>query len=85
MMSDLQSAPPDSVLLMQTPPHNPTGLDPTVEQWEEIAKVAEERRLIPFFDCAFHVSREWRQDVTTKANTEFVGIVRGIVIYRIIF
>ena len=33
--------------------HNPTGVDPTREQWKEIAKVVRARKHFPFFDCAY--------------------------------
>lgn len=29
------------------------SMDPTMEQWKEISKVAKERNLLPFFDCAY--------------------------------
>ena len=29
------------------------GVDPTKSQWKEIADIIEERKLIPFFDCAY--------------------------------
>lgn len=33
--------------------HNPTGVDPTMDQWKEIADVCEERKLFPLFDSAY--------------------------------
>ncbi|KAK6912533.1 Aminotransferase, class I/classII, partial [Dillenia turbinata] len=33
--------------------HNPTGIDPTLEQWEKIADVIQEKNHIPFFDVAY--------------------------------
>ena len=30
-----------------------TGVDPTQSQWEKIADIVEERKLFPFFDCAY--------------------------------
>jgi aspartate/tyrosine/aromatic aminotransferase len=33
--------------------HNPTGVDPTVEQWREIARVLSERGLLPVVDFAY--------------------------------
>ena len=33
--------------------HNPTGIDPTQEQWREIAQVIKEKQLFPFFDGAY--------------------------------
>jgi aspartate aminotransferase len=35
--------------------HNPTGIDPTPEQWEKIADVCEEKDHMPFFDVAYQV------------------------------
>jgi aspartate/tyrosine/aromatic aminotransferase len=33
--------------------HNPTGVDPTPEQWEQIAKIVAERKLLPMVDFAY--------------------------------
>jgi aspartate aminotransferase, cytoplasmic len=33
--------------------HNPTGVDPTESQWKQIATVMRQRKLFPFFDCAY--------------------------------
>lgn len=33
--------------------HNPTGCDPTHEQWIRIAEVCKARQLVPFFDMAY--------------------------------
>ncbi len=30
--------------------HNPTGIDPTREQWEQIADLVIEKNHLPFFD-----------------------------------
>ena len=32
-----------------------TGVDPTVEQWQDISKVMKEKNLFPFFDMAYQV------------------------------
>ncbi|XP_056638041.1 aspartate aminotransferase, cytoplasmic [Diorhabda sublineata] len=53
MMEDLRNAPKDSVIILHACAHNPTGTDPTPEQWTEIAEVIKERQLFPFFDCAY--------------------------------
>lgn len=52
-LTDLNSAPPNSVIILHTAAHNPTGCDPTQEQWKEIADVMQERQLFPFFDSAY--------------------------------
>ncbi|KAH9634456.1 hypothetical protein HF086_008290 [Spodoptera exigua] len=53
LIEDLRNAPENSVILLHACAHNPTGYDPTHEQWEKIADVMEERKLFPFFDSAY--------------------------------
>ena len=53
MLEDLRNATPGSVVLLHTCAHNPTGVDPTMAQWKEIAAVCKERALYPFFDAAY--------------------------------
>jgi hypothetical protein len=33
--------------------HNPTGIDPTPQQWEAIAELCKRKKLMPFFDVAY--------------------------------
>lgn len=42
-----------TIVVLQACCHNPTGADPTPEQWSVIAKVIAERNLIPFVDLAY--------------------------------
>lgn len=51
----LQAAPSKSVIMLHACAHNPTGVDPTGEQWEEIAKLVQEKQHFPFFDMAYQV------------------------------
>ncbi|KAK5083295.1 Aspartate aminotransferase, cytoplasmic [Exophiala xenobiotica] len=53
MLSTIKSAPTGSVILLHPCAHNPTGVDPTKEQWQQIAKVMKEKDLFPFLDCAY--------------------------------
>jgi len=53
MISSLQQIPEGSAVLLHACAHNPTGVDPTEEQWEELSAVCMERRLFPFFDMAY--------------------------------
>lgn len=53
MISSLKSAPAGSIILLHACAHNPTGVDPTQEQWKAIAEVMKQRSLFPFFDCAY--------------------------------
>jgi aspartate/tyrosine/aromatic aminotransferase len=55
MMADLAAAPEHSVIILHACAHNPTGVDPTREQWAQIADLMEDKHLFPFFDCAYQV------------------------------
>jgi aspartate aminotransferase len=39
MLEDIQKAPNNSIILLHACAHNPTGIDPTRDQWKEIEKV----------------------------------------------
>ncbi|KAF8350798.1 aspartate aminotransferase [Amanita rubescens] len=52
-LNALNEAPPRSVFLLHACAHNPTGVDPTREQWKEIAKVMLDKKHYAFFDCAY--------------------------------
>lgn len=41
MLEDLRQAPEDSVIILHACAHNPTGVDPTPDQWRQIADVME--------------------------------------------
>lgn len=49
----LKTAPDASIILLHACAHNPTGVDPTFEQWKELAILMQEKRHFPFFDCAY--------------------------------
>lgn len=53
MLSSLKSAAEGSIILLHACAHNPTGVDPTQDQWKEIAEVMKTRNLFPFFECAY--------------------------------
>ncbi|EMC93332.1 hypothetical protein BAUCODRAFT_26640 [Baudoinia panamericana UAMH 10762] len=53
MMEALSSAPDGSVILLHACAHNPTGVDPTQDQWKQIAQIMRRKNQFPFFDCAY--------------------------------
>lgn len=53
MLQDLRDAPENSVIILHACAHNPTGCDPTHEQWKQIADVIEQKKLFTFFDSAY--------------------------------
>ncbi|KYN13024.1 putative aspartate aminotransferase, cytoplasmic [Trachymyrmex cornetzi] len=53
MLRDLRDAPENAVIILHSCAHNPTGCDPTPEQWTKIADVIQEKHLFPLFDSAY--------------------------------
>jgi len=52
-MADIKNIPEGSVILLHACAHNPTGVDPTPEQWKELSTVVKEKNLLPYFDMAY--------------------------------
>jgi aspartate aminotransferase len=44
--------PNESVILLHACAHNPTGVDPSEEQWASISNLMKEKGHLPFFDMA---------------------------------
>ncbi|KAK6637910.1 hypothetical protein RUM44_008332 [Polyplax serrata] len=53
MCEDIKNAPENSVIILHACAHNPTGCDPTREQWMELAEIMKEKKLFTFFDSAY--------------------------------
>lgn len=53
MMDDIKNAPNGSFFLLHACAHNPTGVDPTEEQWREISYQCKVKGHFPFFDMAY--------------------------------
>ncbi|ODV84437.1 hypothetical protein CANARDRAFT_201304 [[Candida] arabinofermentans NRRL YB-2248] len=53
MLADLAAAEPGTVVLLHACCHNPTGVDPELEQWDKILDVISEKKLLPILDMAY--------------------------------
>jgi len=53
MLATLSDLPARSVVLLHACCHNPTGVDLTPAQWEQLVPVLKSRRLLPFLDIAY--------------------------------
>ncbi|KAL2753415.1 hypothetical protein ACRALDRAFT_2111040 [Sodiomyces alcalophilus JCM 7366] len=53
MIADIKAAPRGSAFLFHACAHNPTGVDPTPEQWREISAAVKEAGHFSFFDMAY--------------------------------
>lgn len=53
MVHFLEKLPEKSAVILHACCHNPTGCDPTLDEWKEISRVMKRKRLLPFFDFAY--------------------------------
>lgn len=53
MLASLSEAQAGDVVLFHGCCHNPTGIDPTAEQWQHLAELSVERGWLPLFDFAY--------------------------------
>lgn len=53
MLDDLNNAQPGDAILLHGCCHNPTGIDPTLDQWQMIADVCARKQLVVLFDFAY--------------------------------
>lgn len=52
-LRDINAAPDGSVFLLHACAHNPTGLDPTREEWVRILEAIKQKNHLPIFDSAY--------------------------------
>jgi aspartate/tyrosine/aromatic aminotransferase len=64
MLDALRAADKGDIVLLHACCHNPSGLDPSAEQWRAIGDVIVERELVPFMDMAY---QGFGTDLTTDA------------------
>jgi aspartate aminotransferase len=72
MVADLKAAPPGSSILFHACAHNPTGVDPSPAQWEEISKICKDMGHLPFFDMAYQGFASGDADRDAFAVRQFV-------------
>uniref|UniRef100_A0AC35TRW4 Aspartate aminotransferase n=1 Tax=Rhabditophanes sp. KR3021 TaxID=114890 RepID=A0AC35TRW4_9BILA len=72
-LADLAKIPEKSIILLHACAHNPTGVDPTFEQWQKIEEVVKARNLFVFFDMAYQGFASGDVNVDAKAVNYFVS------------
>jgi aromatic-amino-acid transaminase len=53
MLATLRTLPARSIVLLHACCHNPTGVDLTTAQWDQLIPVLRERELLPYLDLAY--------------------------------
>ncbi|KOS22768.1 Aspartate aminotransferase [Escovopsis weberi] len=72
MIQDLRAAPKGSIFLFHACAHNPTGVDPSQEQWKQISEVVKEQGHYAFFDMAYQGFASGDTDKDAFAVRHFV-------------
>lgn len=53
MLKAIHALPDRSIVVLHACCHNPTGVDPTPEQWRQIAQAVKAKQHVPFLDIAY--------------------------------
>jgi aspartate/tyrosine/aromatic aminotransferase len=53
MCQAIKNMPRGSIILLHGCCHNPTGIDPTFEEWKELSQIIKQQQVIPLFDIAY--------------------------------
>ncbi|KAL5550659.1 hypothetical protein UlMin_000835 [Ulmus minor] len=72
LIDDVKNAPVGSFFLLHPCAHNPTGVDPTEEQWREISFFLKVKNHFPFFDVAYQGFASGDLEVDAKAIQIFL-------------
>ncbi|KMZ73817.1 Aspartate transaminase [Zostera marina] len=73
LQQDLSAATSGSIVLLHACAHNPTGVDPTLDQWEHIRKLMRSKGLLPFFDSAYQGFASGSLDADAQSVRMFVA------------
>lgn len=73
LLADIKNMPEKSIVVLHACAHNPTGVDPTEQQWRDIAKAMKEKNHFPFFDMAYQGFASGDTDKDAFAVRHFVS------------
>jgi aspartate aminotransferase, mitochondrial len=73
LIEDLKTIPKGSIVLLHACAHNPTGVDPTEDQWRAISKAIKEQGHFPFFDMAYQGFASGSTDKDAFALRHFIS------------
>ena len=69
LLAFLKNLPKHTVVILHANCHNPTGIDPSREQWQEILNSIRKFDLIPFFDLAYQGFKDSLEDDASALQT----------------
>ncbi|SGZ49019.1 CIC11C00000003454 [Sungouiella intermedia] len=71
LKKSISAAEDQSIILLHACCHNPTGMDLTPEQWEEVLEIIEQKKLFPLIDMAY-------QGFASGSPYKDIGLIRRI-------
>ena len=80
LVEDLKDAPDGSVILLHACAHNPTGCDPTMDQWKDISDLIKSKSHHVFFDSAYQGFASGDAEADAAALRYFVSEGHNIVL-----
>ncbi|KAK4401178.1 Aspartate aminotransferase 3, chloroplastic [Sesamum angolense] len=69
-----------AIVLLHACAHNPTGVDPTLHQWEQIRQLMRSKALLPFFDSAYQMHsrlgfrKRWGECLVAQSYAKNMGL-----------
>lgn len=69
LKKSIASAEDESIILLHACCHNPTGMDLTAEQWEEVLELVQKKKLFPLVDMAY-------QGFASGSPYKDIGLIR---------
>ncbi|KAJ5928550.1 aspartate aminotransferase [Penicillium verhagenii] len=72
LIEDIKAAPNGSIILLHACAHNPTGVDPSQDQWRKISDVMKQKGHFAFFDMAYQGFASGNADTDAFAPRHFV-------------
>ena len=72
LIADIKAAPNNSIIVLHACAHNPTGVDPTEDQWRQISDVMKQKGHFAFFDMAYQGFASGNADRDAFAPRHFV-------------
>jgi len=72
-LQDINNAPDSSIFLFHACAHNPTGADPTMEEWKRLSEACTKKRHFIIFDCAYQGFASGDLDKDARAYKLFIA------------
>jgi aspartate aminotransferase len=73
MLQTIEEAPNASIIMLHSCAHNPTGADPSFEEWVQISEVAKRKGHLCFFDNAYQGFASGDADVDARPIRHFLA------------